>query len=165
MKKILSIVLSLVIIMGVFAGCSGKTDDPKETTKAKETTATTEVTTDEAVVKEADAIELIKSYSAKELGLSKDDYKKCSFMVGGEGIKIDKAYYIKVIAAIKNSQKDKDGKEVYTFDVKGEYFISYDGKKVLKRDLKSTEDKYDELEVKEVPTKEQTTKAESTTKK
>lgn len=143
MKKFLAIILSLVILAGVLAGCSTK-DDNKETT----TKGTTEITTDEAVIKEADAIDYIKSYSAKELGLSDEDYKTCSFMVGGQGIEIDGEYFIKVVAAIKNKHVDDNGKETFTFDIKGEYYISYDGKKVLQKDLTAEKDSYNELELK-----------------
>lgn len=155
MKKFLSIILCVVIVCSAFVACS-KNDDKKVDTTT-ETTQTTQPTTDDAKIKEADAIELIKSYSAKELGLTDKQKKNCSFMVASNGVEIQDEdyigdYYIKVIATVKNKHVDKAGKETYTFDNKGEYYISYNGKTILKKDMKSEKEKYEKLKVKPVPT-------------
>lgn len=146
MKKLISILLCVSVIACSFVACSSK--------KAEESPTNDQnvVTTDAAVIKEADAINLIqKQYSAVELGLSAEDYETCSFMVASSGAEVDGEYYIKVIATQKQEHKNENGESSFTFDIKGEYYISYDGKKILKKDM-SVEDKYDELEVKEVPT-------------
>lgn len=151
MKKLLAVILSLIMIVGVFAGCSAKDDSDKPTDKQVE--QSTEPTTADAVIKDADAIEYIKGYSAKELGLTEKQMKNCSFMVGGSGIEIKGDYYIKVIAADKKKHVDENGKETFTIDPKGEYYISYDGKKVLKKEMKETKETYTELEAKEFKAK------------
>ena len=142
MKKVLSVVLCVAMLVCVFAACSKNTEE--ETTYP-----TTEViTTGAAVIKESEAIDLIKSYSAKELGIAADDYKQCSFMVGGSGVQIKNDYYVKVIATIPMKHKNENGEESYTFDNKGEYYIRYDGKQILSKDMEADEDTYSELEIK-----------------
>ena len=170
MKKVLISLLCVVIVMSAFAACSNGGNKEKESN----TQTTQEITTDEAKIKESDAINLIKSYSNKELGLSEADAKEVSFMVKKSGVEYNGKYYINVIATIKTAHEDTtdaDGKKIttYTFDNKGEYLISYDGKTVL---AKSGDEKdYKKLKAKAVPTtKAQETvshehESESTTKK
>ncbi|MBE6742115.1 MAG: hypothetical protein E7570_07415 [Ruminococcaceae bacterium] len=158
MKKVLAIIICLAIAVCAFTACSSKKPDKEKTTE--KTTASSQMTTDTAVIKEADAINLIESYSDKELGLSAKDRKKASFMVAGEGVKIDGENYIEVVATVKKEHKDGDN-TTYTFDHLGMYYIRYDGKKILKKDMKSKEDKYSEMKVKAVPS---TTTADVTTK-
>lgn len=150
MKKFLSILLCVVIVASAFVACSKNGGEDNSTTENPSTTQT--ITTDEAKIKEADAINLIKSYSAKELGLSDEEMKECSFMVANSGSELDGKFYIKVIATIKTSHKDESGNETFTFDNKGEYYISYNGKKILQKDMKAEEEKFTEMKVKEVPT-------------
>ncbi len=136
-KKILAVVLAAVIVF-VFAGCSGKEENEASSTKA--------ITTDNAVIKEADAVNLIKTYTAAELGLEGklEDYK---IMVGKSGEKVDGNYYIKVIAS-KVSEPDSNGS--VTIDTYGEYFISYDGKTILVYD--KANDVYNPLaDIHEIP--------------
>lgn len=150
MKKVLPILLAISIIATCFVACSSKKGDDTTTTAAGETTV---VTTDDAKVTEADAINLIESYTDKELGITKEDRAACSFMVAsnGEFIEDQDAYYVKVIAAIKNAHEDPETKEItYTFDCKGEYYIRYDGKQILSKDMESGE--LSEMKVKPVPT-------------
>lgn len=173
MKKYISIILCITIIASAFVACSGKNDKNKENEKVVATSQNvTEITTDTAKIKAADAINLISSYSEKELGLTEKDKIHCSFMVAsnGEYLKEQDAHYIKVIAVIKEPHEDPKTKETtYTFDYKGEYYIRYDGKQILAKAPDSEE--YKELKVKEVPTTEahedeaDTTKAEKTEKK
>lgn len=151
MKKYLSIILCIVVILSAFVACSGK--DKGKDNETDGTTTTTALATDAAKIKEADAINLIQSYDAKELGLDKDVIKECSFMVASSGEHIDeqKADYIKVIATIKQAHEDAETKEVtYTFDTKGEYYIRFDGKQILSKNVETGE--YTEMAVKEVPT-------------
>ena len=81
MKKYLAVLLAVVIVSTTFIACS-KSSGKDETTTAKESTSVTvENPTDKAVIKDADAINFIKtSYTAQELGLDKvkDEY---SFMI------------------------------------------------------------------------------------
>lgn len=155
MKKFLSIILCIAMLSCVFAACSKGAEEETTTTKATSTSKqypTTEViTTDPAKITESDAINLIQSYPAKELGLTDAQVKKCSFMVASSGIQIEKDYYVKVIATVKKEHKAKDGKVTFTFDNQGEYYIRYDGKQILKKDMKADEEKFDEMKVREVP--------------
>lgn len=126
-KKAISIILcAFIIICSVaFASCS------KQESKAETASA---VATEKAKIKNADAISYIESYSSKQLGLTEDDRAKCSFMVASDGEKINGKSYIQVIAAIKKEHKSDDGQSTYTFDTKGEYYISFNGDEVLRKD-------------------------------
>lgn len=126
-KKATSIILcAFIIICSVaFASCS-KQESKTETASA--------VATEKAKIKDADAINYIESYSSKQLGLTEDDRAKCSFMVASDGEEINGKSYIQVIAAIKKEHKSDDGQATYTFDTKGEYYISFDGDEVLRKD-------------------------------
>lgn len=126
-KKAISIILcAFIIICSVaFASCS------KQESKAETASA---VATEKAKIKDADAINYIESYSNKQLGLTEDDRAKCSFMVASDGEEINGKSYIQVIAAIKKEHKSNDGQATYTFDTKGEYYISFNGDEVLRKD-------------------------------
>lgn len=133
-QKAVAIILGTCTICSVltFTACS-KQDATKESV----------VATEKAKIKDADAINYIESYSSKQLGLTDEEKKACSFMVASDGEEIDGKKYIKIIAAIKNEQKGNDGKTTYTFDTKGEYFISFNGDEVLKKNG----DTYSKLEL------------------
>lgn len=126
-KKAIPIILcAFIIICSVaFASCS-KQESKTETASA--------VATEKAKIKDADAINYIESYSSKQLGLTEDDRAKCSFMVASDGEEINGKSYIQVIAAIKKEHKSDDGQATYTFDTKGEYYISFNGDEVLRKD-------------------------------
>lgn len=126
-KKAISIILcAFIIICSVaFASCS------KQESKTGTASA---VATEKAKIKDADAINYIESYSSKQLGLTEDDRAKCSFMVASDGEEINGKSYIQVIAAIKKEHKSDDGQATYTFDTKGEYYISFNGDEVLRKD-------------------------------
>lgn len=134
-QKTVAIILGACTICSVltFTACS-KQDATKEESI---------VATEKAKIKDADAINYIESYSSKQLGLTDEEKKACSFMVASDGEEIDGKKYIKIIAAIKNEQKGDDGKTTYTFDTKGEYFISFNGDEVLKK----SGDAYSKLEL------------------
>lgn len=134
-QKAVAIIFGTCTICSVltFTACS-KQDATKEESV---------IVTEKAKIKDADAINYIESYSSKQLGLTEDDRAKCSFMVASDGEEIDGKKYIKIIAAIKNEQKGDDGKTTYTFDTKGEYFISFNGDEVLKK----SGDAYSKLEL------------------
>lgn len=134
-QKAVAIILGTCTICSVltFTACS-----KQDTTKEESIVAT-----EKAKIKDADAINYIESYSSKQLGLTEDDRAKCSFMVASDGEEINGKKYIKIIAAIKNEQKGNDGQVTYTFDTKGEYFISFNGDEVLKK----SGDAYSKLEL------------------
>lgn len=134
-QKAVAIILGACTICSVltFTACS-KQDATKEESV---------IVTEKAKIKDSDAINYIESYSSKQLGLTEDNRAKCSFMVASDGEEIDGKKYIKIIAAIKNEQKGDDGKTTYTFDTKGEYFISFNGDEVLKKNG----DAYSKLEL------------------
>ncbi len=161
MKKVLVFVLCAAISVCVFGACAKK--DTKETTKAAAST-TVKMTTDSAVIKEADAINLIQSYSDDELGLTKKDRKKASFMVAGSGVEIEGDNYIEVVATVKNEHKDGD-KISYTFDHLGIYYIRYDGKKIMRKDMESDKAKYIDMKIKAVPSTTSAVKEKKETSK
>ncbi|WP_455492985.1 hypothetical protein [Eubacterium sp.] len=134
-KKAVAIVLGVCTICCAFTftACS------KQDTTERESV----VATEKAKIKDADAINYIESYSSKQLGLTDEEKKACSFMVASDGEEIDGKKYIRIIAAIKNEQTDDNGKTTYTFDTKGEYFISFNGDEVLKK----SGDTYSKLEL------------------
>ncbi|MGN0532680.1 MAG: hypothetical protein ACI4IN_07780 [Eubacterium sp.] len=149
MKKALGIIMALIVaISAVTAVVLSKQIDHSDTaqngTKVSQVT-TKEITTDSAKVKEQDAISLIESYSSEELGINDAERKECSFLIASNGEKIEDTYYVKVIAAIKTPHKN-DGETTYTFDTKGEYYISYDGGTILSKDLLTGE--YTQLKTK-----------------
>lgn len=119
-----------------------KPDSPQAVSEAHGDSAqvvTGEDATKKAEVKDGDAIETIKAFSAKQLGLSEEDYKlyadakeqKHSFMVAQQSYIIDGDNYVQVIAAVKN--ENKDGTISITPSAK--YYISFDGKTVLREDM------------------------------
>lgn len=160
MKKFLAVLLAAVTVACMFVACS-KADD-KNTTQS--TTASVENATDNAKIKDSDAINFIKtSYTKKELGLDKVK-EKYDFMISQNGVKIGKKQYVKVAANImkKNDTTSKDGKQTYSLTPVGEYYISFDGDEVLMKDLKSGKYKKLENRYQDYSAKGQT--AQSTTK-
>lgn len=135
MKKVLVFLTAAVLLVSVFTACSAKND----TESTVSTVAT--IPTKKALIKESDAINFIRdSYTEEELGLAdvKDDY---SLMISSSGREIDGEKYV-VIAANVMSQSDvttEDGKPTYSFEMVGEYCISFDGKTVLMKDMKTGE--------------------------
>lgn len=127
------------MIASAFVACSSKNDSGKQTTS-------TTIPTEAAKIKERDAIDFIKtSYSKEELGLDKEK-RAYRLMVASSGVDIEGKKYIKVVAnvVVKNDVTEKDGKNTFTMDTVGEYYISFDGKTILKKDMKTNE--YIELE-------------------
>lgn len=119
-RKIFAAAAALLLVFSfVFAGCSEKVN---------------EITTDNAVIKEDEAVDLIKSYSTAELGLSSDwsDYNFAGY--NNSGVKVEDSshdgYYVEV--RIGNKIENDDG--TLDFDIVGHYLISYDGKTILKYD-------------------------------
>ena len=162
MKKAIVFIICAAIAICVFSACAKKTEKETTTAKASKETSVTAITTDDAVIKDADAINLIESYSDKELGLTKEERKKASFMVASNGVDIEGKNYIEVIATVKNEHKDGD-KTTYTFDNLGVYYISYNGKKIFRKDMKSETAKYIDMKVKAVPTTTQAATEKETT--
>jgi len=144
MKKVLIFILCAAVAVCAFSACSKENSAHQHTTDIIET--------EEAVIKEADAINLVQSYSDEELGLTSEQRAKCSFMVAGNGVKIKKDNYIEVIATVKNAHKDGEN-TTYTFDNQGVYYIRFDGKKIMRKDMTSEDEvKYIDMKIKAVPT-------------
>ena len=159
MKKVFAVIICALVIFSAFAACSKPSKDQPTTVTSQTVKQVEKTTTDLAKIKNADAANLIKSYSAKELSLTEEEKKECSFLTNDSGMKIGDDYYICVIAAYMNSTKGEDGKTYTTFDHRGEYYIRYDGKKILKKNMKNKEkDEYSELKVKELKTEAETEK-------
>lgn len=156
MKKAFVVLLSVILICTVFAACSNKSKDQPTTIPTATAAPYEKSTTDTAVIKNGDAAEFIKSYSAKELALTDEEKKECSFLTNDSGVKIGDDYYISVIAAYKVEEKGEDGKTYIKFDHRGEYYIRYDGKQIMRKNIKedNPEKEYTELKVKELKTTE-----------
>lgn len=151
-KKIAVIIIAVLVIVGlaiggvVIAKKSGKTPKQESATLADGTPApdspegmkeahseaaeviTGEQATEKAEIKNAEAIELIMSYSDEELGLKKEDY---TFMIAQQAYVIDSKEYVQVIAAEK--KENKDG--TFSITPHGKFYISFDGKTVLKENM------------------------------
>ena len=136
MKRILSLIISLVLICTVLAGCSAKDTDKDNGNDIQPTDNTAIVPTDDATVKDSNAIQYIESnFSREELGLDKigDDYK---LMVSSNGVKYDGERYVKVVAGVMSENEGvttDDGKKTYSLNTVAEFLISFDGKTVLKK--------------------------------
>lgn len=143
MKKLLAVLMTFVIIGSVLVACSKANDDP---TKPY---ATEGISTEEAKIKESNAIKFIETqYTAEELGLDKLD-KNYQFMIASTGVEIDGVKYVKVVAnvPVKNDTTAENGQETYSMQTYGEYFISFDGETVMMRnqetgELKKLENRY-----------------------
>lgn len=127
-KKILAVVIAVMaVVMCVFTACSS---EEQETT----TETTTVITTDTAVIKNEDAINLIKGCSVEELGLEGtwDDYNFVAHSKNGVKVEdgIHDGYYIEVVVGNKVSNSDN----TTSIDSKGIYLISYNGEVILKQD-------------------------------
>ncbi|MGN0458665.1 MAG: hypothetical protein ACI4IL_06830 [Eubacterium sp.] len=145
MKKIIALLIASALIICLSA-CSNTEQKTETTTEKTTVSTTTRLATDKAVIKESEAIELIKGYSAKELGLTEDEKKECSFMVAKYGEEIDGKKYVKVVATVK-TEAETDGEITYTLKNKGEYYIGFDGKEILSKDLSNGS--YSNLELKQ----------------
>lgn len=136
MKRIVSLIISLVLICTVLAGCSAKDTDKDNGKDIQPTDNTVVVPTDDAIVKDSNAIQYIESnFSREELGLDKvgDDYK---LMVSSNGVKYDGERYVKVVAGVVTENEGvttDDGKKTYSLNTVAEFLISFDGKTVLKK--------------------------------
>lgn len=135
MKKVLALIFACCVIVGVFTACSSKSDKGNTTSSTAPASTVTTIPTEQAKVNDSDAISLIQSYSQKELGLTKDEYDKCTFMVNSSGKTVSgkKGYYILVTAGIKKSAgKNDKGQQLTTIEAVGNYYISFDGKEILR---------------------------------
>ena len=142
MKNLLSVLLAALMIVCVFAGCTSDKND--ENTSLHEG----QVTTENAKIKGNEAVHFIEDcYTLEELGLA-DVAEEFRFMVDSNGYVYDGDNYICVVANVitqKEGVTADDGSPIYDLKSIGEYLISFDGRKVLKKDMTS-EDTYTELE-------------------
>lgn len=132
MKKLSAILLTFIVVCSVLVACSKEPAAPIQ----KEG-----IVTEAAKIKENNAIEFIQSqYTEEELGLDKID-QNYQFMIASTGVMINGENYVKVVAnvPVKNDTTAENGKETYSMQTYGEYFISFDGQTVLIRDQKSGE--------------------------
>lgn len=156
MKKVIIALLCLSMIMCAFVACSKEGKDENEST---DSTVTQAVTEDDACV---DVRALMKEYSAKELGLTKKEYKSCQVYTCPDPVTID-GYDGEFIEAhyqilVENPSTNKDGNKTYNFDIKGIYFVSKDLKTVLKQnDVNDSKAGYTKLKTKTVQQTTQTT--------
>lgn len=152
MKKFFAVLLAVIVICTAFVACSKKSDDDKETKQSGESvSASAGIATDEAKIKESEAIDFIKTaYSEEELGLDKVK-DKYSLMVAQSAIEIEGKKYVKVAANVmsQNDETNAEGQVTYSLTPVGEFYISFDGKTVLKKDMETgeytkLENKYDD---------------------
>ena len=97
---------------------------------------TGEEATKAATVKDSEAIETIKALSDKQLGVDKEKY---DFMVAQQAYVIEGAEYVQVIAAEK--KENDDG--TFSITPVGKYYISFDGKTILRQADDGTYEKID----------------------
>lgn len=123
-KRFISIItalLAVIFVAGAFAACSSEPE-------------TTTITTDPAVIKNQDSVNLIKSYSTEELGLSGtwDDYDFVAHNNSGVQVQdgVHDGYYIEV--QVGKKVENSDGS--ITIANAAYYLISYDGETILKYD-------------------------------
>lgn len=119
-RKIIAIVLMLVAAFAFsFSACSDSTG---------------EITTDDAVIKRADAVDLIKSYSTAQLGLPGEwsDYDFAGY--NSSGVKVEDSEYDGYYVEVRIGNKIDNGDGTFNFDIAGYYLISYDGETILKYD-------------------------------
>lgn len=120
-KKIIAVILALVAALSFsFAACSDESN--------------TEITTDDAVIKSGDAVDLIKSYSTEQLGLpgSWEDYGFVGY--NRYGVKVEDGSHDGYYVEVRVGNKNDNGDGTLTFDIAGYYLISYDGETILKYD-------------------------------
>ncbi len=128
----------MVCVCSVSCSSSGKEEEKEVNTTA--------IPTEEAKIKESEAIHFIQdTYTPEELGLADVD-KDYSFMVASDGVEIDGKNYIKVVAnvIVRNDETSKDGKETFSMETMGEYYISFDAEEVMMKNIKTG--KFIELE-------------------
>lgn len=172
MKRLFVICLCLLMAVSVFAGCSKGGSEEKESQTAEQTTehsyegeTVSQMPTDEAKISGSNAINLLKSYSEKELGLDKID-KDYQFLLSTSGSEIDGKKYIRAEAgAMEESGTNSEGKTTYQMTSYKTIYISYDGKTilVLNKD-EDGEDKYDKITIDEEHLKSISTTAASSEK-
>lgn len=133
-RKIISIItaaLAVIIAAGALAACSAESE-------------VTTITTDPAVIKNEDSVELIKSYSTEELGLSGtwEDYDFVAYNNSGVQVQdgVHDGYYVEV----QVGHKVENENSTVTIENAAYYLISYDGKTVLRRDPEN--DTYTQIE-------------------
>lgn len=171
MKRLFVICLCLLMAVSVFAGCS-KGSEEKESQTAEQTTehshegeTVSQMPTDEAKISGSNAINLLKSYSEKELGLDKID-KDYQFLLSTSGSEIDGKKYIRAEAgAMEESGTNSEGKPTYQMTSYKTIYISYDGKTILVlNEDEYGEDKYDKITIDEEHLKSISTTAASSEK-
>lgn len=141
MKKYISLFLVVAIMALICAGCGSddkstdSTPSSKAAGKVAESVSDSSVPLEKASISSGDAAEKIKSLSLEKLGLEgkKEDYK---FMVSTKGKLLDGSNCFEVVAS-KQIKTNKDG--TVNMKTMGQYFLTYDGKKIYKRDLNSGE--------------------------
>ena len=95
MKKWFTLCMAVLLLLGVFAGCT-KGGSGGETTTAETTTSPLE--TKSAAITGNTAIRLLESYSKKELGLDNVGKKKYEFMLSTIGSEIKGKKYIRAFS-------------------------------------------------------------------
>ena len=166
MKKWFTLCMAVLLLLGVFAGCT-KGGSGGETTTAETTTSPLE--TKSAAITGNTAIRLLESYSKKELGLDNVGKKKYEFMLSTIGSEIKGKKYIRAEAGyMDQTGKDENGKPVYQMKSYKTFYIAYDGKTLL---IDQGDGKYKTLQIDKArldqvtTTQASTQKHESTSKK
>ncbi len=149
MKKKLTLILTcILVIMSIFSACSTEENDRKSSIESAEQKEQSHVPTtkedeknsnnntkknENMTIADQEAIKKVQGYSAKQLGLE-GKLKDYSFLAATEKKKIEGKEYVEVVASIitKNDKKD-----TVKIDTKGTYYVRLDGKKCLKKDMKT----------------------------
>lgn len=159
MKKWFTLCMAVLLLLGVFAGCT-KGGSGGETATAETTTSPLE--TKSAAITGNTAIRLLESYSKKELGLDNVGKKKYEFMLSTIGSEIKGKKYIRAEAGyMDQTGKDENGKPVYQMKSYKTFYIAYDGKTLL---IDQGDGKYKTLQIDKARLDQVTTTQASTQK-
>lgn len=146
-KSIVALLCAMILVVS-FSACSNQSDSKSPAEKSATESISSEnyenaenlVTTkkaeqpiEKAEITSAEACSKISEMDIEKLGLKgkKEDYK---FMVASEGRNIEGVDYIEVVA-MQVIKENEDGS--ISTNSAGDYFVSYDGTKMLIRDMTS----------------------------
>ena len=139
MKKFWALLLAALMLVCVFAACSSKDGSTGETVEAP---VPVEDSIEEATLNGEQARDFIKTqYTFDELGIKEDEskidfaYNESAYEYQGE-----KFVLIKAMTFERNPDvTTPEGDATYSTTVVGEYLVSYNAEKVLKKDMKTGE--------------------------
>ena len=130
MKKIISVLLSVLMVTVLFTACSSKPTEKIDVRQAQH---------------------LIESYSVEELGLTNEQIENAKYLrCDKTKMSNDVEYYEILIAkTVEMGETNEEGQILYSFDTIGTYYVTLDGKEAFSVDNDTAE--LTKLPKKEVP--------------